>query len=32
MLKVGIICGSDRELEPFLPHIQNLKQRLARRL
>lgn len=20
MLKVGIICAGDRELEPFLPH------------
>lgn len=23
MIKVGIICAGDRELEPFLPHIQN---------
>lgn len=25
MLKVGIICAGDRELEPFLPHIENCK-------
>ena len=23
MIKVGIICAGDREIEPFLPHIQN---------
>lgn len=25
MIKVGIICAGDRELEPFLPHIQGCK-------
>lgn len=25
MLKVGIICAGDRELAPFLPHIENCK-------
>ncbi len=25
MLKIGIVCAGDRELEPFLPHIENCK-------
>lgn len=25
MTKIGIICAGDRELDPFLPHIQNCK-------
>ena len=25
MLKIGIICAGDRELEPFLQHIENCR-------